>query len=90
MEHVVVPRIQEYIQFIKKVLDEQAREDFFRLKKLTDKKKKLKEMAIRMKEKKDSKGEGKDEEEGEDIIPDEADSAVAGFGKEAGDEDIIF
>ena len=39
LEHVVIPRIQGNIHYIKKVLDEQAREDFYRQKKLTDKKK---------------------------------------------------
>lgn len=47
MEHVVIPRIQNTIQYIKKILDEQAREDFYRQKKLTDKKKKAKEINAR-------------------------------------------
>eukprot|EP00831_Metopus_contortus_P064292 TRINITY_DN57562_c0_g1_i5.p1 TRINITY_DN57562_c0_g1~~TRINITY_DN57562_c0_g1_i5.p1 ORF type:complete len:245 (+),score=63.48 TRINITY_DN57562_c0_g1_i5:75-809(+) len=42
LEHVVIPQIEFYIDFIKKVLDQHEREDFFRLKKLGDKKKKKK------------------------------------------------
>ncbi len=93
LEHVVVPRIQSYISFIKKVLDEQAREDFFRMKKLTDKKKKLKEKTRR---EKDLKGEGKAAEKDDDIGTESAapggdeKSAVAAFGADEGDEDLIF
>ena len=39
LEYVVIPRIQFTIQYIEKELDEESREDFFRLKRVTDKKK---------------------------------------------------
>lgn len=93
LEHVVIPRIQGYINFIKKVLDEQAREDFFRLKKLTDKKKKAKEREVRRKEKAKAEGKSEEKEEKDELggeIPEEADSAVNAFAQEKGDEDLIF
>ena len=43
LEFILIPRIKEIISYIDKELDEEAREDFFRLKKVTDNKKKAKE-----------------------------------------------
>lgn len=43
LEFILIPRIAEIISYIDKELDEEAREDFFRLKKVTDNKKKAKE-----------------------------------------------
>jgi V-type H+-transporting ATPase subunit D len=40
LEHVVVPRFIAIYRYIDQELDEQAREDFFRLKKVLDNKKK--------------------------------------------------
>ncbi|CDW88174.1 vacuolar atp synthase subunit [Stylonychia lemnae] len=39
LEYVVIPRIEFTISYIEKELDEESREDFFRLKKVTDNKK---------------------------------------------------
>ena len=39
LEYVVIPRILWTISYIEKELDEESREDFFRLKRVTDKKK---------------------------------------------------
>ena len=62
LEYVVVPRIQDTIDFIDKELDEQAREDFFRLKRVTDNKKKEKEKELRKAEKAGEAAEGTEEE----------------------------
>ena len=42
LEFVVIPRIEFTISYIEKELDEESREDFFRLKRVTDNKKKKK------------------------------------------------
>ncbi len=42
LEFVVLPRIEFTINYIEKELDEESREDFFRLKRVTDNKKKKK------------------------------------------------
>ena len=45
LEYVVIPRIAFTISYIEKELDEESREDFFRLKRVTDKKKEEKAKA---------------------------------------------
>jgi V-type H+-transporting ATPase subunit D len=47
LEYVVIPRIEFTISYIDKELDEESREDFFRLKRVTDKKKQDKQDALR-------------------------------------------
>ena len=42
LEFILIPKIKGIIDFIDSELDEQTREDFYRLKKVTDNKKKLK------------------------------------------------
>ena len=39
LEYVVIPRIEDTIVYLERELDEESREDFYRLKKVTDKKK---------------------------------------------------
>ena len=66
LEYVVIPRIEFGIGYIEKELDEEDREDFFRLKRVTDNKKREKELAFRESEKKKEAGgeqhENKEEE----------------------------
>ena len=81
LEFVLIPRITNVIMMIDRELDEQAREDFYRLKKVTD----LKKIALRElneeKEKLRLKGIGKDEAEGE------GDESI--FNNDV-DEDVVF
>ena len=82
LEYVVIPSIQFNIKYIEKELDEQSREDFFRLKRVTDNKKEIKANALKEKEKQDAKGKDGG---------DENDSIFgAGGDGEDSDNDIIF
>lgn len=56
LEYVVIPRIEFTINYIEKELDEESREDFFRLKRVTDKKKADKAAAQREAEKRAEAG----------------------------------
>lgn len=85
LEFVVVPRIQHNIKYIEKELDEQAREDFFRLKRVGDNKKieKEKQMFELEKRKEQAAKEGNEaQEEGEG----EEENIFAGDE----DEDVVF
>ena len=82
LEYVVIPRIDFAISFIEKELDEESREDFYRLKRVTDNKKQLKEAQFKEQEaKKLKEGQGATEENQSESI----------FGNDAeADEDIVF
>lgn len=79
LEYVVIPRIAWTISYIEKELDEESREDFFRLKRVTDKKKQDKAQAAYEAEKA-GKSMAESTEESDSI-----------FGTDAHeDEDIVF
>lgn len=52
LEYVVIPRIEFTISYIDKELDEESREDFFRLKRVTDNKKQERERQFKISESK--------------------------------------
>lgn len=75
LEHVVVPRFIAIYKYIDQELDEQAREDFFRLKKVLDNKKKHAEEEEKIAEA--AEGKKGEQVESENLLDDV-------------DEDIIF
>ena len=77
---MVIPRIQFNIKYIEKELDEEDREDFFRLKRVTDKKKIEKAAALYEAEKAGIKMKGGEEQESDSIF---------GAGTQE-DEDVVF
>jgi V-type H+-transporting ATPase subunit D len=80
LKHVVIPSIEDTIEYIKRELDEQDREDFFRLKRVQDKKKIEKEQKLREKELAEREGKATTEE---------ADQETAIFDEDS-DEEIVF
>ena len=83
LEYVVIPRIQDIIDFIDKELDEQAREDFFRLKRVNDNKKKAQLQALIESSKKKAQTDNPDAEE------EEAPQEDTIFNDEE-DDDVVF
>lgn len=88
LEFVVIPRIQDTIKYIEKELDEIDREDFFRLKRVQDKKKIEKDQKFREKELAEAVAKAKGEEVS---VGWETDDTKAIFDNEgAMDEDVVF
>lgn len=85
LEFIQIPRIKNIIDFIDRELDEESREDFYRLKKVTDNKKvkKAEEFAEADKKLKSLQKGGQEESKEQEVLP------IESFGAESDDDVFV-
>ena len=87
LEHLVIPNLIDITRYIQQELDEQSREDYYRLKKVLDNKKRMIAEEVAEKEKRLKEHEKEMELRGISGQVEKQDAAE-GFDKK--DEDVIF
>jgi len=87
LEYVLIPKIDDIVHYIDQEMDEQAREEFFRVKKVVEKKKQKIELEKLQLEAENALKMSQGKKVDPILAPMDVPSALAGTGK---DEDVVF